>query len=319
MNDSMLPVVKVGDLDDQVDTEPWLIEGLWGRDAIGLVGGPPKSTKSWFGLDMALSVASGTAALGHFPTRDRAAALVYLAEDALPQVRARVEALCRHRRLDIHALDLHVITAPVLRLDLKTDQLRLAHTIAAIKPRLMVLDPLVRMHRLDENSAAEISGLLGYIRELQRRFHVAIVLVHHASKKQRSQPGQALRGSSDLHAIGDSNAYLTRDKDANIILTIEHRAAPCPEPMTLELVCDSENQATHLRVCGQSSPPARNAGPSLAEQVLELLAGQSGPLSRTAIRDQLRVNNERLGTTLNQLEQQGQIRRCHNGWQRLPC
>jgi RecA-family ATPase len=66
------------------------------------------------------------------------------------------------------------------------------------------------LHRLDENSAADISQLLGFLRELQRTHDTAIVLVHHASKKHRAQPGQALRGSSDLHAFGDSNACLWR-------------------------------------------------------------------------------------------------------------
>ena len=50
---------------------------------------------------------------------------------------------------------------------------------------------------------------------MQRTYHTAIALVHHASKKHRAQPGQALRGSSDLHAFGDSNAYLARRKEAH--------------------------------------------------------------------------------------------------------
>ena len=48
--------------------------------------------------------------------------------------------------------------------------------------------------------------------DMQRTYDAAIVLVHHASKKHHAQPGQALRGSSDLHAFGDSNAYLARRK-----------------------------------------------------------------------------------------------------------
>ncbi|MBM4345172.1 MAG: AAA family ATPase [Deltaproteobacteria bacterium] len=96
--------------------------------------------------------------------------------------------------------------AGVLRLDPQTDQRRLAQAVQRYRPRLLLLDPLVRLHRLDENSASEISGLLGYLRHLQRWGNVAVVLVHHASKKLRAQPGQGLRGSSDLHAFGDSNA-----------------------------------------------------------------------------------------------------------------
>ena len=230
-----LPVARASELAIEPEKERWLIRGFWGRSAIVLIRGTPKSCKSWLGLEMAMSVASGSPALGHFTTDATGPALVYLAEDSLPQVRARVEALCRHRGIDIEALDLHVITAPVLRIDLAADQERLAATIDRLCPRIVLLDPLVQLHRLDENSSSEISGLLGYIRDLQRRFDVAVVLVHHASKKARAQPGQALRGSSDLHAIGDSNAYLARRGD-RLVLTLKHRAARSPEPLEIRSI-----------------------------------------------------------------------------------
>lgn len=44
------------------------------------------------------------------------------------------------------------------------DQSKLDATIAKLNTRVGLLDPLVRLHRLDENNAREISGLLGFIR-----------------------------------------------------------------------------------------------------------------------------------------------------------
>lgn len=309
-----LPVQRVAELDLQIATDQWLIEGLWSRSAIGLIGGAPKCCKTWLGLDLAVSIATGTDVLGHFAVHATGPTLIYLAEDALPQVRARIESICRHRGLAIDALDLHVITAPVLRLDLARDQQRLARTIDRVKPILVLLDPLVRLHRLDENSAAEISGLLGYIRELQRNYDVAVVLVHHASKKQRSQPGQALRGSSDLHAIGDSNLYLARKED-RLMLTIEHRAASAPDPMLIELVAASTTNLTYLRVCERNTDSQTSR--SLHQQVLELLSRTEGDLSRTDLRARLRVNNQRLGCCLGELERQGRIHRTPSGWRTL--
>ena len=159
------------------------------------------------------------------------------------------------------------------------------------------------MHRLDENSAAEISGLLGYIRDLQRRFDVAIILVHHASKKQRSQPGQALRGSSDLHAIGDCNAYLARNGQ-HLVLTLEHRAAASPEPMLLEL--DVHRNGTCLRVV--KGALSESSTPSLDDQILDALRSAHQPLPRGVLRAQLRVNNKRLGDALRRLDEGGKVR-----------
>jgi RecA-family ATPase len=312
MSKDPLPIVQAALLDKQQEEQHWLIEGLWARSAIGLIGGAPKCCKTWLGLDMAVSVATGTKALGHFETKAPGKALVFLAEDALSQVRSRIEALCRQRNQDIELIDLYVITAPILRLDLVADQERLAQAVEHLRPRLLVLDPLVRLHRLDENSAAEISGLLGYFRDLQRRFDVAIVLVHHASKKQRSQPGQALRGSSDLHAIGDCNAYLARDGE-RIVLTLEHRAAKAPSPMVLDLVADPSGSATHLRV--HNGPVSSAVTPDdLPQKVLAELASATAPRSRAALRERLRVNNQRLGDVLQSLLESGRAVRSELGW-----
>jgi hypothetical protein len=307
---SGLPVLRAFEIEAEPREERWLLDGLWARSAIGLIGGAPKCCKTWLGLDMAVSVASGTPSLGRFTCQAPGTVLVYLAEDALPQVRARIEALCRERGCALRSLDLHVITAPILRLDLAADQQRLARTVETLRPRMLLLDPLVRLHRLDENSAAEISGLLGYIRDLQRRFDLAVILVHHASKKQRSQPGQALRGSSDLHAIGDCNAYLSRD-GRHIVLTIEHRAARSPEPLRLELVTDADGEAAALRVLVSASKDER---PDLEALLLERLAASAEPLTRAALRESLRVNNQRLGDALERLEASGRITRTPQGW-----
>jgi len=307
-----LPVLRAADLEAQSPDDHWLIEGLWAREAIGLIGGAPKLGKSWLGLDMAVSVASGSPALGHFPVADPGRTLVYLAEDSLPQVRSRIEGICTHRGLEIGSLDLHVITAPTLRIDLAADQQLLSATVESLRPRLLILDPLVRLHQLDENSSAEISKLLGFIRELQRRFETAIALVHHASKRARSRPGQSLRGSSDLHAIGDSNAYLARDGE-RLMLTLEHRAASPPDPMEIELFVDEASGCAHLRVCDRAAAFASREQ-LLADSIVELLAREDRAMPRTGIRAELRVNNARLGTALEQLSTAGRIERAAEGW-----
>lgn len=309
-NKEILPVSRANELDIRLPEQTWLIEALWAYDAVGIIGGPPKCCKSWLGLDMALSVASGSPCLGRFPVHQTGPAMIFLAEDALPSVRARIEALCAHRQIHMESLDLYVITASSLRLDLVKDQQRLKHTLDTFRPRLLLLDPLVRLHRLDENSANDISSLLGFIRELQRSFNTAILLVHHLSKKHYAQPGQALRGSSDLHAFGDSNAYLARRKN-QIILTIEHRSAKSPEPIPLELLSHKDGSATHLEI---SSSHKLNTGLPLEERILQLLCHAENPLTKTAIRNHLKCNNQRLGQTLLNLEKQGLIRKTSNGW-----
>ena len=311
-SNSPLPVVRIGEIPRESRAQPWLVEQLWGASSVGVIGGAPKCSKTWLGLDLALSVATGTACLGRYAVPQPGPVLVYLAEDALPIVRQRVEGMARHRGLALERVELYVITAPTLRLDREPHRRQLQQTAQRLRPRLLLLDPLVRLHGIDENNASEVAGLLAYLRQLQRQLDLSVMLVHHTRKNAAGvAAGQSLRGSGDLHAFGDSNLYLRRVKD-RLLLVSEHRAAPASPPVYLDLVA-TDADTTHLEVV---SPVHDPPPPSLPEQVLALLAG-GAVLTRAKLRDTLAVKNERLGEALESLEQAGRLHRTQGGWQRL--
>ena len=138
--DQPLPVVRVGEIPSDENTQRWLVEQLWGDSSVGVIGGAPKCSKTWLGLDLALSVATGTACLGKYAVPEPGPVLVYLAEDALPVVRERVAGMARHRGLDLDAVQIHVITAPTLRLDRGPHRERLLETAQRLRPQLLLLD-----------------------------------------------------------------------------------------------------------------------------------------------------------------------------------
>lgn len=314
LSDRPLSVVRAGELSARPERPRWLVRSLCPHPSVIIAGAQPKLGKTWLGLDLAVSVASGTPCLRHFPVDLPGPALIFLAEDSLPDVKIRLECLCKSRGLDLAQLNLHVITEPALRLDLEGDQRRLREAVARLKPRLLVLDPLVRLHRLDENSSQEISRLLGYLRELQRAHDVSILLVHHTSKKSHARHGQALRGSSDLHAWTDVGLYLTWH-GKRLTLTPELRSAAAPEPFDITLVTDDPD-ATHLEICSASAVPG---APTLSQRALRALrAAAPAALRRYELRDALGVNNAKLGDALRELEDHGLAHRTAVGWRAGP-
>ena len=317
--EQLLPVVRVGEISRDESLHRWLVEGLWGASSVGVIGGAPKCAKTWLGLDMALSVATGTACLGKYAVPEPGPVLVYLAEDALPVVRERIAGMARHRGLDLCRVEIHVITAPVLRLDQEKDRVRLRETARQLRPKLLLLDPLVRLHGIDENHAGEVAELLAYFRSLQRQLDLSVLLVHHTRKNAAGgvASGQGLRGSSDIHAFGDSNLYLRRTRE-HLVLSSEHRAAPASPPVHLELVA-TDQEATHLEVIGELRDGSAKVTMdckqrSLEERVLDLL-GQGATVTRAKLRDSLGVKNERLGEALEALERAGRLCRTPAGWQ----
>jgi hypothetical protein len=310
---ALLPVVRAGKLTDAPDAERWLVASLWARAAVGILGGAPKCCKSWLALELCVAVASDTPCLGRFAVHDPGAVMLYMAEDSASVVKARLQGICRQRRMGLETLPIDVIMAPSLRIDRARDQTRLARTVQRGAPRLLVLDPFVRLHRVDENDAGQVSAVLGYLRALQRDLDVAVLVVHHARKNGGSggQAGQSLRGSGDLHAWGDSNLYLRRHQGA-LTLTIEHRAAAAPEPVALRLVSTAGGEA-HLAL----TEPGHERGSGatgLEETIVSTLAAAGEPLGRTALRDRMHVRNERLGDALTHLAKTGAVVRVGERW-----
>lgn len=314
--DEPLPVCRAADLEQPAEDTRWLVEPLWGRAAVGFIAGQPKLGKTWLGLDLALSVATNTPCLDCFQVKDPGDVLVYLAEDQPAGVRQRLAGLCRHRRIALEDAPLHVITAPSLRLDLERDRRRLTDTVRRIRPRLLLLDPLVRLHRRDENHAGEVAELLAFLREMQRAHDLAIILVHHMRKSGAGSAGQALRGSGDFHAWTDSALYLRAGRDRTL-LRAEHRNAPAPDTIELRLAAADEGADTHLEILDSSELGIEAPGVPgalLPDRLLELLRASPRPLTRIELRRMLRVNNERLGRMLADLDGSGSIVRLQHGW-----
>lgn len=307
----MLPIARACELPVCPPEHRWLIEDLWADQAVGIIGGEPKCGKSFLALDLLVAVASGALCLRHFAPLRRGPVLLYAAEDALHLVRTRLEGLCRVAAVTLSDLPIHVITAPSVRLDLADDRQQLQATIAMLRPVLLVLDPFVRLHRIDENASSEVAPLLAYLRELQRRFALAVVLVHHARKGAGTiRGGQALRGSSELHAWGDSNLYLRRIDD-RLLLSIEHRAAPSITGLPLALRSTDGAVALHL-VEPTAAPPSAPSSPTA--RVEDALRQSDRPLSVTELRQACRMRTASLCQALATLTTQGRVHKSTAGY-----
>lgn len=294
----------------------WLIEDLWTEQAVGILGGEPKCFKSFLALDMAVSVASGTPCLRRFPVQRSGSVLLFPAEDSLAVVRQRLEGISAAAGVELSSLPIEVITAPSLRLDLPADCQRLIHTVESLKPLLLILDPFIRLHRVEENDASQIAPLLSFLRQLQRQFALAVVLVHHARKDSGgSRPGQALRGSSELHGWGDSNLYMRRQRD-RLTLSTEHRAAVSKDHLPLHL--HQEGPALALSVLESETTPAESTGSPL-QRVRQVLAQLKEPASVQRLRQLCGMKTATLCAALAELSEQGLVCRDSKGYQlRLP-
>ena len=201
---SALPVEQAYRLADRPEEQRWLVTGLWSEQAVGIVGGEPKCCKSFLALDLAVAVASGTACLRRFPVARPGRVLLYAAEDALHVVRRRLEGICAAAACDLKDLDVHVITAPTVRLDQQADRTRLEQTIEQLKPRLLVLDP-AGVDALAQIEAVKMCTTVATNALLERKGERTLLAI--------------TRGFGDALRIGDGAALdLSAGQDAEVLV-----------------------------------------------------------------------------------------------------
>lgn len=110
-----------------------------------------------------------------------------------------------------------------------------AKTVAA---EVIVPDPLYSTHDQDENDTRAMVALCQSLLRVRDASRAAIIAVHHVRKSiGRHEIGSAFRGSSALHAVGDSYLLLTRPSPqlATADLRFQLRYATPQPPRLLEL------------------------------------------------------------------------------------
>ena len=249
---SNLKVKRIADLEGS-NAIAWLIDGLWRSQGVGIVAAEPKCGKTWLALDIAVSLASGMPCLGQYAVAEPRKVLFYNGEDSESIQGSRLGEILKAKGIDGELPNLGVITATSLKLNQDADVNELRRIVNAERPALLILDPFVRMHNINENNSAAVADLLSKLRLIQKDFGTAIILVHHAAKgkSKNARGGTKMRGSGELHAWGDSNLYLSKQRSGETVMDIEHRASESVIDVPLELA--KVNGGTCLRIKDSST------------------------------------------------------------------
>jgi hypothetical protein len=156
---------------------------------------------------------------------------------------------------------------------------------------VIVLDPLYSTHDQDENDTRSMAALCQSLLRLRDASKAALIVVHHVRKSiGRDEIGRAFRGSSALHAVGDSYLLLTRPS-ANLSaveLRFQFRYAAPLAPRLLEL----EPQSLWFSAAGAAPSHARARRKVEPEDVTQALAGIGRQARHNRLGDQIMQTTE---------------------------
>ena len=196
---------------------------------------------------------------------------------------------------------------PNVRLDLPADRARLEQTVAQLAPApagarsrscactASTRTPAARSRRCSPTCATCSDGISSPCSSCITPEKAAAACA----------PARRCAARSEFHAWGDSNLYLRRD-GAELTLTVEHRAAPSPPAIELELA--QRGDALALEVL-ESTAAAMIASPpsSIDERITTAIAQAIAPLPIRELRALCRVRNATLYERLTALTDAGHL------------
>jgi hypothetical protein len=273
-------------LEQQPVAIPSLVEpGLLPAQGILFLGGEPKLGKSLLVANLALALAAGVDRLGfQIPTARRV--LICQFELPLPQFVSRLTLM---RRTLGPTADEHLFVDTRSAGHLLSTVQGLNHLLAAARAaqaEVIVLDPLYSTHDQDENDTRAMAALCQCLLRLRDATRAALIVIHHVRKSiNRHEIGSAFRGSSALHAVGDSYVLATRPSPQlpTLELRFQFRYAPPQPPRMLELNPHTLWFSSVSSPVQAKSTPGRKVELQYVSEALQ----RSGPLRYNQLRQEL--------------------------------
>lgn len=199
----------------------WVIPDFLG-EGLNILAGDPKTGKSWFALNLASAVASGTSFLGkNIPEAKK---VLYLAlEDSKHRLKSRLQMIAeilRNKDNLIMSLDVG---------QMKTGGLEnLEKAIIDKGVKLIIIDTWFKFRGIvhmgsSANAYEKDYCTLADIKTLADKYHVAILLVHHMKKGKEDNIFLEMSGSAGYAGASDSMYILEQHDQATKKLTYTGR------------------------------------------------------------------------------------------------
>lgn len=225
-------LVRAGDI--EAKPPQWLVQGLLERDALALVFGDPGCGKSFWALDLALSISTGTSHHGREVVQG---SVVYIAGEGQNGIKRRLMAWSEVRGVSHDEAPLYISLMPAALTDAEEAMFVIdaidGLAVEAGAPVMVVIDTLARnFGAADENSTKDMGLFIRTADRIRARYQATVLLVHHSGHSDKSRA----RGAMALKGALDAEYRMDRDEEGTIRLkATKMKEAEHPEPVAFRL------------------------------------------------------------------------------------
>jgi len=216
-NSLNLPSIKpkiihsVSQISEAIPPRDWILDGRLIAGYVTLTVAPGGVGKSMYTMLEAMSVATGKNLTRNPPIRT-GPVLIYNTEDPQDEIERRLMALCKHNGINSRKLDnvfyasgvqspLRFVVSQAGGAQITHDREILEEIIKEHNIVLVVIDPFIRCHGVNENSNAEIDLVVQQLSALAVSTQCSISVVHHTRKLSANADNDTMdisRGASAL-------------------------------------------------------------------------------------------------------------------------
>lgn len=281
--------------DEEFPPIQWVADTLIPLGCLGAITGESNAYKSFLTLVLSQAVATGTPYLGHFPT-PVGKVLVVDEENS----RRMIEQ--RFKNMGIEANDdILFLSHTGLQIDREAQRAKLLQYIDTLKPRLVIMDSMVRLHGRDENSATEMRQVMNALRSLVAPDR-SVIFIHHHKKEQgfaRKSGSGSLRGSTDIFNALDFHLAIERRGEQLVVRMLKLRVKQELPPFKVMINC-GENESIDFSYLGTDTSHEENIE-ELKDSIVKTLVSIAEEVSRADIMDALKKGEHVTNEALKQL------------------
>lgn len=192
-----------------IPARPWVVNRMLMRKSVTLLMASGSAGKSSLSLALASHLALGKDFAGN-KSYEACKSIVYNGEDNLIEQSRRLEAVCSMYNFNYKEVkdSIFMLSNREVKLDLvykngkhvyKNDIIYNQLRDIAIKDEvgLLVLDPLVKVHKCEESDNVEMDFVMDVINDLAYEANIAVLILHHTSKTGNQKQSDRI-GNMDI-------------------------------------------------------------------------------------------------------------------------
>lgn len=313
------------------DGVSWLVDEWLPDKSITFLVSPPESYKTWLLLDLAVSVSAGVPFLGRYQVNNPGPTLIIQQEDSHSGLTDRLALIVEQKLNALPKLGENEWTVPAmpdlpiyvhpdrqLRFGNKKVLEEMEQQIAAIRPKVVMIDPLYSTTDSTDNYMADLANRMMVLKTWRDKYGCSFLIAHHS--KKNLDPDSTARedswGSQFLNAFLEAGWQVRRNPrlGQNEVVVRRHSKVMGNQPpisLTFDISTKYPMKYTVTpRAYEAMTPASENRQPAQAN-LLDLM--QRGPMTQADICSQTGKNRSTISRQIRQLEAAGFVEKMPDG------